>query len=228
MYRAITRESGGAPTRIQTSNESSVSGGGFTESCDCTSTWGRLRTKREISGATWLRPKPSVALTLSSPVGVALATPSNPSIPSISLRMRRARSRHSSPSGVRLIRRVVRTTRATPRRDSIRARCLLTAGVVMPSSRAAALKLPALASAEIPRCAKPKKRSCEGKSQLRPVANSRTSARNFSGCSATLRCDASSSTTSSECLICWRIASAMLGGAPASSAPAMIRVGAPM
>jgi len=148
MYLAMTRESGGAPNRTQTSNESSVNGGGLTDSCSCTSTCGCLRTKREISGATWLRPKPSVALTRSSPFGVALDRPSNSSIPSISPRMRRALSRYSSPSGVRLIRRVVRTTSDTPRRDSIKARCLLTAGVVMPSSRAAALKLPALASVE--------------------------------------------------------------------------------
>ena len=71
MYRAITRESGGAPNRTQTSNESSVNGGGLTDSCSCTSTCGCLRTKREISGATWLRPKPSVALTRSRPFGVA-------------------------------------------------------------------------------------------------------------------------------------------------------------
>ncbi len=44
------------------------------------------------------------------------------------------------------MRRVVRLTSDTPTRDSISARCLLTAGVVMPSSRAAALRLPALAS----------------------------------------------------------------------------------
>ena len=56
---------------------------------------------------------------------------------SISPRIRRACSRYSSPSGVRLIRRVVRLTSDTPSRDSICARCLLTAGVVMPSSRAA-------------------------------------------------------------------------------------------
>ncbi len=46
------------------------------------------------------------------------------------------------------MRRVVRLTSETPRRDSIKARCLLTAGVVMPISRAAALRLPALASVE--------------------------------------------------------------------------------
>jgi hypothetical protein len=46
------------------------------------------------------------------------------------------------------MRRVVRTTRGTFKRDSICARCLLTAGVEMPSSRAAALKLPVLASVE--------------------------------------------------------------------------------
>jgi hypothetical protein len=34
-----------------------------------------LRTKREISGATWLRPKPSVAFTRSRPRGVALLRP---------------------------------------------------------------------------------------------------------------------------------------------------------
>jgi hypothetical protein len=46
------------------------------------------------------------------------------------------------------MRRVVRFTSDRPTRDSISARCLLTAGVVMPSSRAAALRLPALASTE--------------------------------------------------------------------------------
>ena len=148
MWRAITRASGGAPKRMQTSKASSVSGGGLTDSCSCTSTCGCLRTKREISGATWLRPKPSVAFTRSRPLGVALDTPSNCSMSSISPRMRRACSRYSSPSGVRLMRRVVRFTSDTPTRDSISARCLLTAGVVTPSSRAAALRLPALASAE--------------------------------------------------------------------------------
>ena len=46
------------------------------------------------------------------------------------------------------MRRVVRFTSGTPTRASICARCLLTAGVVTPSSRAAALRLPALASVE--------------------------------------------------------------------------------
>ncbi|MNY76333.1 hypothetical protein D3C86_2158890 [compost metagenome] len=46
------------------------------------------------------------------------------------------------------MRRVERLTSSTPARDSISARCLLTAGVVMPSSRAAALRLPALARVE--------------------------------------------------------------------------------
>ena len=46
------------------------------------------------------------------------------------------------------MRRVVRLTSDTPTRDSISARCLLTAGVVTPSSRAAALRLPARASVE--------------------------------------------------------------------------------
>jgi len=46
------------------------------------------------------------------------------------------------------MRRVVRVTSAMPSRDSISARRLLTAGVVMPSSRAAALRLPAAASVE--------------------------------------------------------------------------------
>jgi hypothetical protein len=63
-------------------------------------------------------------------------------------RMRRACSRYSSPSGVRLMRRVVRLTSATPRRTSICARCLLTAAVLTPSSRPAALRLPARTSAE--------------------------------------------------------------------------------
>ncbi len=66
----------------------------------------------------------------------------------ISPRMRLACSRYSSPSGVRLMRRVVLLTSETPTRDSINARCLLTAGVVMPSSRAAALRLPAPARTE--------------------------------------------------------------------------------
>ncbi|RYP43648.1 hypothetical protein DL770_011548 [Monosporascus sp. CRB-9-2] len=61
--------------------------------------------------------------------------------------MRRARSRKTSPSGVRLMRRVVRVTRGMPMRASICARRLLTAGVVMPRLRAAALRLPAVASA---------------------------------------------------------------------------------
>ncbi len=45
-------------------------------------------------------------------------------LPSISPRMRLALSRYSSPSGVRLMRRVVRTTRDTPRRNSgVRTEC---------------------------------------------------------------------------------------------------------
>ena len=46
------------------------------------------------------------------------------------------------------MRRVLRLTSDKPTRASISARCLLTAGVVMPSSRAAALRLPAPASTE--------------------------------------------------------------------------------
>ena len=46
------------------------------------------------------------------------------------------------------MRRVVRLTSARPMRDSIEASRLLTAGVVMPSSRAAPLRLPAPASTE--------------------------------------------------------------------------------
>ena len=132
-----------SPKRMQTSNESSVSGGGFDRQLQLHfDVAGDLRTKREISGATWLRPKPSVAFTRSRPFGVPLDTPSSWSRSSISPRMRRACSRYSSPSGVRLMRRVVRLTSGTPRRASICARRLLTAGVVMPSSRAAALRLP--------------------------------------------------------------------------------------
>jgi hypothetical protein len=78
---------------MHTSKESSVSGGGLTDSCSWTSTCGYLRTKREMSGATWLRPKPSVAFTRSRPFGVALETPSSCSMSSISPRMRRACSR---------------------------------------------------------------------------------------------------------------------------------------
>ena len=47
-----------------------------------------------------------------------------------------------------VMRRVVRLTRGPPMRVSICAKCLLTAGVVIPSSRAAALKLPQAASVE--------------------------------------------------------------------------------
>jgi hypothetical protein len=50
------------------------------------------------------------------------------------------------PSGVRLMRRVVRFTRGTPSRASIYERRLLTAAVLMPSSRAALLSLPQVAS----------------------------------------------------------------------------------
>ena len=46
------------------------------------------------------------------------------------------------------MRRVVRFTSVTPRRVSICESRLLTAGVLMPSSRAAALRLPQAASAE--------------------------------------------------------------------------------
>jgi hypothetical protein len=46
------------------------------------------------------------------------------------------------------MRRVLRFTSATPMRASIKARCLLTAAVLTPSSRPAALRLPARASAE--------------------------------------------------------------------------------
>jgi hypothetical protein len=51
ILRAITRASGGSPKRMHTSNASSLSGGGFTDSCNCTSTSGNVRTKREITGA---------------------------------------------------------------------------------------------------------------------------------------------------------------------------------
>jgi hypothetical protein len=49
---------GGAPKRMHTSNESSVSGGGFTDSCNCTSTCGCLRTNFEISGELCPLPMP--------------------------------------------------------------------------------------------------------------------------------------------------------------------------
>ena len=51
LWRAITLASGGAPKRMQTSNASSVSGGGWTESCSCTSTPGDWRTNSEMTGA---------------------------------------------------------------------------------------------------------------------------------------------------------------------------------
>ena len=54
------------------------------------------------------------------------------------------------------MRRVVRLTSTTPSLASICARCLLTAGVVMPSSRAAALRLPQVASVE----KKPRSEGC--------------------------------------------------------------------
>jgi hypothetical protein len=90
MRRAITRASGGAPKRMQTSKASSVSGGGLTESCSCTSTSGCLRANFEISGATWLRPKPSVAFTRKRPRGSAFASPSSCAMSSIAPRMPRA------------------------------------------------------------------------------------------------------------------------------------------
>ena len=126
---------------MQTSKASSVSGGGFTDSCNCTSTSGWRLTKREITGATWLRPKPSVALMRRSPRGAWRERCSDWPSSSISPRMRRAHSATISPSGVRLMRRVVRLTSATPERCSISARRLLTAALDRPSSRAALLRL---------------------------------------------------------------------------------------
>jgi hypothetical protein len=74
--------------------------------------------------------------------------PSRSSRSSRSPRMRRACARYSSPSGVSAIRRVVRATSATPSARSIRARWRLTAGVVTPSSRAAASRRPEAASTQ--------------------------------------------------------------------------------
>jgi hypothetical protein len=68
--RARTRASGGSPKRTQTSNASCVSGGGLADSCSCTCTPGCARTKLDTSGATCMRPKPSVAFTRSRPAGL--------------------------------------------------------------------------------------------------------------------------------------------------------------
>jgi hypothetical protein len=133
-WRATTRASGGGPKRMQTSNASSVSGGGSAVSCSCTSTCGyACGHEARHHGATWLRPKPRVAFTRSRPAGRRARRPCNSSRSSMSARMRRACSRYSSPSTVRLIRRVVRFSSVTPRRDSICASRLLTAGGVTPA-----------------------------------------------------------------------------------------------
>jgi hypothetical protein len=102
-----------------------------------------LADKARDQRRTWLRPKPSVAFTRSSPFGIAFED-AEQLLHVVDLAEDPARVLEvDSPSGVRLMRRVVRLTSDTPTRDSISARCLLTAGVVMPSSRAAALRLPA-------------------------------------------------------------------------------------
>ncbi|MNR36118.1 hypothetical protein D3C85_1540100 [compost metagenome] len=62
------------------------------------------------------------------------------------VRMRAAWEKYSSPSEVRLIERVVRLTKRIPKRASSAVRRLLTAGGVMPSSRAVAARLPLLAN----------------------------------------------------------------------------------
>ncbi|MNT25653.1 hypothetical protein D3C72_1611820 [compost metagenome] len=100
-----------------------------------------------MTGATCMRPKPSVAFTRSRPLGRPLALVSNWLRSSISPRMRRACSRNTSPSGVSPIRRVVRVSSGMPMRASIWASRLLTAAVEIPRSRAAALRLPAVATA---------------------------------------------------------------------------------
>jgi hypothetical protein len=73
---------------------SSVSGGGLTDSCSCTCTSGCGARSARSAAPTWLRPKPSVAFTRSSPLGAGLAAPTSCSMSSISARMRRACSRY--------------------------------------------------------------------------------------------------------------------------------------
>lgn len=80
-------------------------------------------------------------LTRRRPVGVALAWDSSCSVASISARMRRLRSRNSVPSAVRVMLRVLRWNRRTPRRLSSRATRLPTAEALMPNDWPAATKL---------------------------------------------------------------------------------------
>ena len=123
-----------------------VSGGGLTVSCSCTCTWGWSLAKLVISGAMWLRPKPSVALTRNRPLGAATA-PLTRLLHVVDIGQDAPRVlQEISPSGVRPMRRVVRCSSGTPRRASIWVRRLLTAGVLMSSSRAAADRLPQRAS----------------------------------------------------------------------------------
>ena len=134
--------SGGAPKRMQTSKASSVNGGGLTESCNCTSHLRVLADEARDQRRDVAAPEAERRVDAQQPLGVALERRAAAPCP-------RSRRGCGAPAQVQL---AFRRQAHAPGgavdqwhadRASISARCLLTAGVVIPSSRAAALRLPA-------------------------------------------------------------------------------------
>jgi hypothetical protein len=148
MRLAMTRLSAGAPKRMQTSKRSSVSGRRVDRQLQLHVDFRVACARTSKSAARWLRPKPSVAFTRNRPFGVALETSASAPCRSISPRMRRACSRYNSPSGVRLMRRVVRFTSGHAEACFHQREMLADRRRRDPSSRAAALRLPLVASVE--------------------------------------------------------------------------------
>jgi hypothetical protein len=109
-------------------------------------TSGLAARKSRSSGATWRRPKPAGADTLMCPLALTPPRLTEASALARSLRMRWQSSRKALPSKVRLSLRVVRSSNLTPRRSSSASmRRPIIAGVT-PSARAAADRLPRLAT----------------------------------------------------------------------------------